>query len=123
MYVYLQQRYKLKGCSIISKIIASLLLVLLMLSITPKTFLHDILADHQDVQFCNDEEVNGPCIHNQGFNCQQADIVVPLTYQAPTLLVIPPVAMPHVSHADYISFSALLAPQHSSFLRGPPARV
>jgi hypothetical protein len=94
-----------------------------MLGITPKTFLHDLLADHQDVQFCNDVEVNGPCIHNQGFNCQQADIVVPLTYQAPTLLDITSLATPHISHAAYISFPALLAPQHSFFLRGPPARV
>ena len=64
----------------ISKIIAALLLVLLMITITPKTFLHDILADHKDAPSCNDARLDGPCIHKQGYNCQQSDIVVPAAY-------------------------------------------
>jgi hypothetical protein len=64
----------------ISKCTAVLLLLVLMLSITPKTFLHDVLADHKDAPSCNDARLDGPCIHKQGYNCQQSDVVVPSAY-------------------------------------------
>jgi hypothetical protein len=76
----LQLRYKLTGCKIISKFVAAFLVLLLLLSITPKIFLHEIFADHKDAQLCNDTNVEGPCIHEQGYKCQQSDIVVPHVY-------------------------------------------
>jgi hypothetical protein len=46
----------------------------------PKTFLHDVFANHTDVTSCNDSGINGACIHKQGFNCQLTDLVVPSVY-------------------------------------------
>jgi len=79
----------LKKNKAILKITAALLVLLLMLSITPKLFLHEVLADHKDAPSCNDTNLEGPCIHKQGFNCQQSDLVVPTAYllNASTVLV------------------------------------
>jgi len=79
----------LKKNKAILKITAALLVLLLMLSITPKLFLHEVLADHKDAPSCNDTNLEGPCIHKQGFNCQQSDLVVPTVYliNASTALV------------------------------------
>ena len=75
--IHLQQRYKLKVQVFISRVIAFTLLLVLMLAITPKSFLHHVFADHSDAIQCNDSLREGPCIHKQGFNCQQADLVAP----------------------------------------------
>ncbi|HUQ67740.1 MAG TPA: hypothetical protein VM101_16375 [Flavitalea sp.] len=56
------------------------LVLLMLLSIMPKILLHDVFADHSDVTSCNDSSVYGPCIHQQGYNCQQTDLVVPGAY-------------------------------------------
>jgi hypothetical protein len=52
----------------------------MVLSVMPKIFLHELFANHQDVEVCNDSKVQGPCIHKQGYSCQQADLVVPSSY-------------------------------------------
>jgi len=52
----------------------------MLLSIMPKTYLHELFADHEDTSLCYDSPTTGPCIHQQGFNCQQAELVVPVSY-------------------------------------------
>lgn len=56
------------------------MVLLLLLSITPKSFLHEMLARHQDTPSCSDTMLEGPCIHKQGYSCQQSDLVVPSVY-------------------------------------------
>ena len=67
----------MKHYTFISKTVAGLLVLLILLSITPKLFLHELLADHKDTPSCNDTRLVGPCIHKQGYNCQQSELVVP----------------------------------------------
>ena len=71
---------QLKKTKAISKFIAVVLMLLLMLSITPKLFLHEILANHKDSTSCTDVTPGTPCIHKQGFNCEQSEVVVPNAY-------------------------------------------
>jgi hypothetical protein len=86
----------LKQYKIISKAVALLLVMLLMLSITPKFFLHEIFADHNDAASCNDTKLVGPCIHKEGYNCQQSDLVVPNAY----LVIESPELIPYHDFRD-----------------------
>ncbi|MBL7698747.1 MAG: hypothetical protein JNK79_11330 [Chitinophagaceae bacterium] len=55
-------------------------MLVLMLGITPKSLLHELFANHEDIVACNDVDLNGPCIHKQGFNCEQSDLVAPSAF-------------------------------------------
>jgi hypothetical protein len=119
----LQLRYKLTGCKIISKFVAAFLVLLLLLSITPKIFLHEIFADHKDAQLCNDTNVEGPCIHEQGYKCQQSDIVVPHVYLISQSQEI-------ILHSDFCSAESIfyLSSLTRNYIinwqgRAPPAQV
>lgn len=119
----MQQRYKLTSCKIISKFVAAFLVLLLLLSITPKMFLHEIFADHNDAQSCNDTNIEGPCIHEQGYNCQQSDIVVPHVYLISQ-------SQEFILHNDFcsakeISYSSSITENYitRSQERAPPAQV
>lgn len=107
----------------ISKCIAVLLLLVLMLSITPKTFLHDILADHKDAPSCNDARLDGPCIHKQGYSCQQSDVVVPSAYLIAEVKDV--VKHPQFFIREKFSCTSSLIQNFVSLTqeRAPPARV
>jgi hypothetical protein len=99
------------------------LLFLLVLSITPKSFLHEIFAHHSDVTACTDANVTGPCIHKQGYNCQQTDLVVPSLYEmcVVTITVQPPVGF---STSTELFSSSILQQSVSGISgRGPPSHV
>ena len=117
--LHLQHGYKLKHRI---HIVASGLLLLMVLSIMPKTFLHELFANHQDVEVCNDSKVQGPCIHKQGYSCQQADLVVPSAYTCSDADLEKDFSFLIVETSDYTS--ALLSDFHSfSSGRGPPYHV
>ena len=94
-----------------------------MLGITPKTLLHELFADHQDIVACNDVDLNGPCIHKQGFDCEQSNLV------APSAFIL--AAHPELNHSA--GFVSKITPHYFSFIsgnkvfvaadRGPPAHV
>jgi hypothetical protein len=107
----------------ISKCIAVLLLLVLMLSITPKTFLHEVLADHKDAPSCNDARLDGPCIHKQGPNCQQSDVVVPSAYLITEIKDV--ITHPHFFIREKTSCTSSLAQYFVSHSRerAPPVRV
>src|SRR5688500_1481069 len=64
----------------ISQQLSAVMLVVMLLSIMPKSYLHDVFADHSDTIVCNDFYQSGPCIHNQAPGCEQSEIVVPAVY-------------------------------------------
>jgi hypothetical protein len=51
------------------------MLLLFAISIVPKAYFHDLIADHKDVSFCS-EAHKTPCAHKQGYNCHFDDLVV-----------------------------------------------
>lgn len=55
-------------------------MMLVIVSITPRLYLHDLFANHTDVSYCNHSQEAGPCIHAQGYNCQLNELVVPGEY-------------------------------------------
>ena len=119
----LQRRYRLKTNKEISKLIAALLVLLLTLSITPKSFLHEMLADHKDAPSCNDVNLESPCIHKQGYSCQQSDVVVPNCYLGSD-------SQGSIVHANccddkkyFHSFSYTQSFTNHSHGRAPPAHV
>jgi hypothetical protein len=66
----------LKQQSVIQKWVASLLLVVFAISITPKAYFHEVIARHKDVSVCTHPPQAAHCIHKQGFNCHFDDLVV-----------------------------------------------
>jgi hypothetical protein len=114
---------ELKKNKVISKFIAALLLLVLMLSITPKTFLHEVLADHKDAPSCNDSRLDGPCIHKLGYNCQQSDVVVPTVYLITETQEV--TVHPDFCITEKFSYSASLTKKCVSLSHGraPPALV
>ncbi|MDQ6610192.1 MAG: hypothetical protein M3Y85_10270 [Bacteroidota bacterium] len=64
----------------IQKILASFLLLLLSISITPKSFFHDLIADHKDGSYCNHPIDTSSHLHQQGFNCHFDDLVVTVPF-------------------------------------------
>jgi len=95
------------------------LLLLMLLSVMPKTYLHELFADHTDVTACNDSDIQGPCIHNQGDNCQQTDNVVPSSYLFTDLFFSIDRGYEPVSKIVFCS--SVLQNSHSAISdRGPP---
>lgn len=94
-----------------------------MLGITPKSLLHELFADHDDVIACNDVDLSGPCIHKQVFNCEQSDLVVPSVYLA---TVQPGATLTEGTVSKVIShYSSRTLNTNVSGIagRGPPAHV
>jgi len=95
-------------------------LLLFTISITPKLYFHDAIANHRDVSSCNHPGKPKTCIHQQGYNCQVNDPIVSSPYLS---VAISSCSLPE------INFGAALAPFIISFLqdcfihtesRGPP---
>ena len=110
---------KLNRCKHIA--VAGLLGVML-LSIMPKNLLHDVFADHTDITSCSDTNLPGPCIHNQGYNCKQSDIVVPTFYLSLPLDCIESINLITEYKTDLIAV-AIYGFRQTTSARGPPAHV
>lgn len=50
-------------------------MLVLAVSIAPKTFFHDLVAHHKDLPVCNQAHKTA-VFHHQGFNCHFDDLVV-----------------------------------------------
>lgn len=116
----LQRGYKLKYRKFISNFAATVLLLVTLLSITPKTLLHHLFAQHTDQESCNDNVVKGPCIHQQGFNCQQSDIVVPVSYLQSDVIAVNHPQFHFYKPQSFYGRSILIAFSASYYRRGPP---
>lgn len=98
------------------------MLILFAFSITPKQFLHDLVADHQDTIACRDD-LAAHHIHSAGFYCSCDNLVAESVFigtgnfielSAPLVFIEKQPAFV----ADYHYTAAFF-----SELRGPPAAI
>lgn len=73
-YSNLQHCYKMRGQLTIQRILAFVMLLIFMFSITPKKYLHDLVADHTD--FYGVSLKGKVTLSQSGFNCHTEDLVV-----------------------------------------------
>jgi hypothetical protein len=99
------------------------LLVFFTISCVPKSFFHDLIANHQDVISCEHPGKAASCVHPKGFNCSFEKLVVtsPYVVAAAGFSIVKPVSFP--THKRVHS-SFVLSPYfpHSES-RGPPSIV
>ncbi len=105
---------------IIQKVISGLLIFLFALSITPKSVLHDLIANHRDTSSVS-SNVKGYQVSKAGFNCHFENLVV----ESPFIT-----SSPAIECSGPFSFSILQNDITENFftqyyffseLRGPPA--
>jgi hypothetical protein len=89
------------------------------ISIAPKVFFHDALANHRDKLTCQ-HPGNNYCLHQQGFNCHFDDLVVtaPYLHQQNTSIDF----TAHYSSVESASYYELQLQHHiqQNVTRGPP---
>jgi hypothetical protein len=71
---------ELKNKPVKKNIVALALLFVLAVSVAPKTYFHDLIADHKDVLICDHSCRTSSHLHQQGFNCHFDDFVVTAPY-------------------------------------------
>ena len=71
---------ELKDKPVKKNILALALLFVLAVSVVPKTYFHDLIADHKDVLACDHSCRTSSHLHHQGFNCHFDDLVVTAPY-------------------------------------------
>jgi len=104
----------------IQKDIALLLLLAFTISIAPKTYFHDLVADHKDFSECHQLH-HSTVLHHQGFNCHFDDLVVsaPFLLQAEPQLNAAEVCF-DITQTSFYSFH-LSSSSHHKETRGPPS--
>jgi len=97
------------------------LLVLFTISVTPKIYFHDVIANHKDVvSLCHHPQKVKACLHPKSFNCQLDDLVITAPY-----LILPIVHSLSV-HSHFQSFSSAYSSSFTKHYlihkesRGPP---
>jgi hypothetical protein len=109
----------LKNSNIIRRFTAAVFLLLFSFCITPKRFLHDLLANHRDLQTAKYQPVGQ--ITASGFQCHIDELVV-MTPFLPGMQINSPAPISSASG----TFSELLSSAYFFFIthpdgRGPPA--
>lgn len=96
------------------------MLLLFVFSITPRLYLHELVANHQDVTVCSSSEEDQMAA--AGFRCDTHDQVAesPFTSHGFQLAIAPPILYPTATTQHLIANLRLKAPVIST-LRGPPA--
>lgn len=102
----------------IRRFAAGVMLMLFVLSIMPRLYLHDVFASHKDI--ANDISQHLTTIEKDGFSCDLNDLVAtsPFTEASTTIVFNTEIDFP-VLHTRYTSQIATAAPECFS-LRGPP---
>lgn len=111
----------LKANSIIRTLLACGMLLLFMFSITPRVYLHEMFANHQDTAASNSSDEEDQ-LSSIGFRCDTHDQVAesPFTSHGFQLVIAPPILYPTATTQHLIANLRLKAPVIST-LRGPPA--
>jgi hypothetical protein len=114
----LQQNQSLRKNQVIRKCLASLMLVIFVFSLTPKIFLHSLIATHKDT-FSNSLDTKTH-IEKKGFHCDCDDLVVesPFIPNDVNFNVVIPTLYPQLSAQEINNFSSAFP--ISFGLRGPP---
>jgi hypothetical protein len=104
----------------IRRSLAAFFILLFSFCVTPKRFLHDILANHQDAQTTagTDQQIAAT-----GFHCHVDDLVVvaPFLPELPAAESLPVSCSSVIFSQPVISFIYFVLPQTDG--RGPPADV
>ncbi|SDW95426.1 hypothetical protein SAMN05444410_107145 [Hydrobacter penzbergensis] len=113
----------MRPLSVIHRLLAGWLLLLFAFSITPKKFLHNLVANHQDATAMNfpRENTGASQLSKAGYHCPCEQLVVqtPFVYQSASIdYTIVPV---FVTYQDQQFVSTYSTAPDVSFLRGPPA--
>jgi len=119
-FLTLRSRQVLRQNPTIQKFITVLMLLVFTISVAPRSFFHDLVADHRDIPGCSiDHKIQ--VVHKQGFNCHFDDLVVsaPFVLQTeshPAAVVFHVIKEKSLYYKSYSS-SFLLHKEN----RGPPA--
>ncbi|HEU4470916.1 MAG TPA: hypothetical protein VFR58_07535 [Flavisolibacter sp.] len=109
----------MRSVSIIRKSLALAMLLLFTLSVTPRIYLHDLVADHQDYYGYNDPVK--PTVSQSGFQCDCQDQVVSTPYLEMPVQQSLTVPLFYTGRPGlYYSFF-YSAPTSTTDLRGPPS--
>jgi len=74
------KRSNLQLTTSIRKFLAFALLVVFTISIAPKSYFHDVIANHKDVVSCDHPEQSSSCLHSKAFHCHFDDLVVTTSF-------------------------------------------
>jgi hypothetical protein len=111
----------MKEAANIRKLYAFCLLLLFTVSITPKIYFHDVVANHKDVfTTCSHSEKPKACLHQQGYNCELSDPIISSPYLS---VAISTWSLPEIYFA-IASASAIASNKQECLIhkesRGPP---
>jgi hypothetical protein len=110
----------MSGNKYIKQVFACIVLIVFAIGITPKKYLHDIFAKHEDTRRVSDH--TSTTISKSGYNCNCDDQVAESNFlhPLPNLEII----LPCISSSTgilKITFSSL--PKYYTSLRGPPVMI
>lgn len=97
------------------------ILIVMLLAVCPKSYLHNIFSNHQDQEhFCHSEIPGQECLHNWGFACEINDLVVSHAYGSfdQPLLIVP--LQQHIVFIVPLSAWEISTPFSTRDSRGPP---
>ena len=111
----------MKGSLIIQKPLAFVALLLFLFSATPKKFLHDLVADHQD--FYAALPGDDPGISNSGFDCHIHDLVVSTPFLIANSFSETGTGVAYPLHTERSFDHYTLPTRITEDSRGPPAAL
>ena len=109
----------MRNSNIIQRLAAVFLLLLFSFCVTPKRFLHDILANHRDSQMANNLPIEQ--ISSSGFHCHIDDLVVVAPFLPCIQSVVIGISLPGIHHFSEPAVSFSPACRNLPESRGPPA--
>jgi hypothetical protein len=103
----------------IKRLLAAFFLLLFSFCVTPKRFLHDLLANHKDAQYSASLPLQQ--ITTSGFHCNVDDLVVVAPYLPEIQTIVPVILSSNpLSFSDPLLLVVHLHLSHNEG-RGPPA--
>lgn len=109
---------------IIQKASVFLLLIIFLISTTPKAFIHNAIADHRDYDFgCNHKTHTSPCLTAAGFNCHFVNLVVDVPYLYTAQPLFTSINSSFLLLEDHTYYSIFQSGFFSKEGRGPPCVV
>jgi hypothetical protein len=108
-----------RDSNIIQRFLAAFLLLLFSFCITPKKFLHDLLANHRDGQTAHSLPVEQ--ISSSGFHCHIDDLVVVAPFLPGIQSLVTGISFFGILHFSEPAVSFSFACRNLPEDRGPPA--
>jgi hypothetical protein len=109
----------LRHNNIIQKLLTLVMMLIFVFSITPKKYLHDAVADHQD--YYSFGLATEPSVSKTGINCACDDLVVSASFLETSITGITEQPIAHGSHLVSTYFILLPSSSATKDSRGPPS--